>query len=86
MLIARQMSEELRKGVECYPVVTITGPRQSGKTTLARGMFPGHRYVNLEDPSSRRLAVEDPRGFLRDNPPPLIIDEVQRVPELLSYT
>ena len=68
-----------------FPSVTIVGPRQSGKTTLAQAVFPDYAYASLEDPDVRRHAIEDPRGFLVSYPAPLIIDEVQRVPELLSY-
>jgi hypothetical protein len=69
-----------------FPVAFLTGPRQSGKTTLARATFPDFAYVNLEDPERRREALEDPRGLLtRSEPEPgLILDEVQRAPELLS--
>ena len=68
-----------------YPVLTVTGPRQSGKTTLCRRVFPGKAYVSLENPDTRRLAIEDPRGFLGGFPDGAILDEVQRAPELLSY-
>ena len=68
-----------------YPVVTITGPRQSGKTTLCRQAFPRKVYVNLENPDTRRLATEDPRGFLAGLPDGAILDEIQRVPQLASY-
>ncbi|HPY89986.1 MAG TPA: ATP-binding protein, partial [Lentisphaeria bacterium] len=68
-----------------YPVVTITGPRQSGKTTLARATFPDLRYVSLESPDIRALAESDPRAFLQAYPAPVIFDEIQRVPQLLSY-
>lgn len=68
-----------------FPSVTIVGPRQSGKTTLAQSVFPDYAYASLEDPDVRRHAMVDPRGFLASYPSPLIIDEVQRVPELLSY-
>lgn len=68
-----------------YPVLTLTGPRQSGKTTLCRRVFPGKAYVSLENPDTRRLAIEDPRGFLDGYPDGAILDEVQRAPELLSY-
>ena len=68
------------------PVVTLTGPRQSGKTFLARATFPKHAYVSLEDPDERSLAAADPRGFLsRFTRQPVILDEVQRSPDLLSY-
>jgi predicted AAA+ superfamily ATPase len=68
-----------------YPVLTVTGPRQSGKTTLVRQVFRDHAYANLEVPDLRLLAARDPRSFFVAYPPPLIIDEFQRVPELLSY-
>src|SRR5690606_8567974 len=67
-----------------YPVVTVMGPRQSGKTTLVKSSFPDYSYCNLEDPETRSLAQTDPKEFLHRNATPLIIDEVQRVPEILS--
>ena len=68
-----------------YPIVTLTGPRQSGKSTLLRTSFPDYQYVSLEDLDMRLFATEDPRGFLTNYPDKTIIDEVQRVPELFSY-
>ena len=68
-----------------YPVVTICGPRQSGKTTLARHLFPTYDYVSMEDPGRRLQFENDPRGFLALHPAPCIIDEVQNTPSLLSY-
>jgi len=68
-----------------FPVVVLTGPRQSGKTTLARAAFPGHAYVSLEDPDVRERVAADPRGFLARHDGGLLVDEVQRVPALLSY-
>lgn len=68
-----------------YPVVTVTGPRQSGKTTLCRATFPEKPYVNLEAPDTREFARSDPRGFLAAYKNGAILDEIQRVPELLSY-
>lgn len=68
-----------------YPAVTITGPRQSGKTTLARMIFPDYEYVNLEQPEYRNLALEDPKTFFHRFSPPMIIDEIQNVPQLLSW-
>lgn len=68
-----------------YPVVTVTGPRQSGKTTLCRATFPEQPYVNLEAPDTREFARSDPRGFLEAHKNGAILDEIQRVPELLSY-
>jgi len=68
-----------------YPVVTITGPRQAGKTTLCRMAFPKMRYVSLEAPAEREFAMRDPRGFLGRFAAGVILDEVQRAPDLLSY-
>ena len=68
-----------------YPVLTLTGPRQSGKTTLCRTLFAGKPYVTLEDPDTRRFAEEDPRGFLRAYEGGAIVDEIQRAPQLPSY-
>ena len=68
-----------------YPAVTILGPRQSGKTTLSKMAFPDHDYCSLEDPDARREAKRDPRGLLSNYPDGVILDEIQRVPELLSY-
>lgn len=85
MLIPRRIQSELSLLSREYKVVTLTGPRQSGKTTLARAQFPDYHYVNLEDPESRALAERDAREFLRRYPVPVIIDEIQRFPQLLSY-
>ena len=68
-----------------YPVVTITGPRQSGKTTLVKMIFPHKAYVSLEDLDERQFATRDPRGFLNRFGDGAVIDEIQRVPDLLSY-
>ena len=68
-----------------YPFVTVTGPRQSGKTTLCRAAFPHLKYVNLEAPDEREFAQSDPRGFLSRLDEGAILDEIQRVPDLLSY-
>jgi len=85
MMIDRLIQKELEECAGEYPVVTVMGPRQSGKTTLARVTFPGYQYRLLESPDVRRIAAEDPRGFLADCGDGAVIDEVQRVPELLSY-
>ncbi|MDF1593607.1 MAG: AAA family ATPase, partial [Desulfobacterales bacterium] len=79
------MSEKIIALARQYPVVALTGPRQSGKTTLVREVFPNRAYVNLEDPDTREFAVSDPRRFLESHPEGAILDEVQRVPELFSY-
>jgi predicted AAA+ superfamily ATPase len=68
-----------------YPVITLTGPRQSGKSTLLKSAFPTYKYVSLEDPDVRLIAQSDPRGFLKTYNSKTIIDEVQNVPELFSY-
>jgi len=84
-MIRRLAETTLNKLAAGYPVITITGPRQSGKTTLARASFPGKDYVSLEDPDSREFAEEDPRGFLARFPDGAVLDEVQRCPELFSW-
>ena len=85
MFIKREIEKELLSLMEDYPVVTITGPRQSGKTTLAKTTFPGYNYCNLENPEIRQLAENDPNAFFASFSQPLIIDEIQRVPQLLSF-
>ena len=84
-MIARHLSKVLKAAAKHYPVVTVTGPRQSGKTTLVRAAFPRYRYVSLEDPEARAFATEDPRGFLDRFGGQAVLDEVQRVPDLFSY-
>ncbi len=81
----RLLKDYLIRDAGYYPVVTLTGPRQSGKTTLARDAFPAHRYLSLELLDQRRFAREDPRGFLDQLKGPAILDEIQHVPDLLSY-
>ncbi len=83
-MIPRRMEKSLRAAAALYPVVTLTGPRQSGKTTLAKAIFPNYAYANLEDPELRAMAQGDPKEFLRRFPEPVIVDEIQRVPDLLS--
>jgi len=83
--IERKIEGELWELVKMFPVITITGPRQSGKTTLAKHCFPDLPYINLEDPDQRLLAITDARKFLSRIPEGAIIDEVQHAPELLSY-
>jgi predicted AAA+ superfamily ATPase len=84
-IVKRTITPELESLAAQFPVITILGPRQSGKTTLARAVFPGHEYVNLESPPLRLAAQRDAVGFFKAHPPPVIIDEVQHVPELLSH-
>ena len=84
-MIIRNIAEELLRSAVEYPVVTILGPRQSGKTTLTRMVFPDKPYFSLEDPDVRIAAEADPRGFLSQVEGGGIIDEIQRLPTLLSY-
>ena len=84
-MIARTLTRSLRQAAKQYPVVTVTGPRQSGKTTLCRQVFPRKPYVSLEPLDIRRAVKDDPRGFLAEHPRGAVIDEIQHVPELLSY-
>ncbi len=83
--IHRIASAAARKRLAGFPILTITGPRQSGKTTLSRLLAPALPYFSLEDPDTRSLATEDPRAFLRQISDGAILDEVQRAPELFSY-
>ena len=84
-MIERTLQTKLLEFVKKYPIVTLTGPRQSGKSTLLRHSFPDYKYISLEDPDIRLFATDDPRGFLATYPDKTIIDEVQRVPALFSY-
>jgi len=82
----RILAKTIRKAAKTFPAIVVTGPRQSGKTTLLKMLFPKtHDFESLEDPDKRMRAKEDPRGFLNGFDEPLIIDEIQYVPELLSY-
>lgn len=85
MYIQRELEFELKKLFKEYPVITLTGPRQSGKTTTMRNIFPELKYVSLENPTQRDFAKLDPIKFLGNGEEPMIIDEIQRVPELVSY-
>ncbi len=84
-MIQRKLERKLKELSKKFPVISLTGPRQSGKTTLVRHVFSGHEYVSLEELDTRLFAQSDPRGFLKDHPKGMILDEVQRVPELFSY-
>jgi hypothetical protein len=84
-MIPRHLASVLARSAKEYPVVTMTGPRQSGKTTLARSVFEKFSYVSLENPDERDFALNDPRGFLDRFQRGVILDEVQRAPELFSY-
>ncbi|HLD13991.1 MAG TPA: AAA family ATPase, partial [Burkholderiales bacterium] len=84
-MIPRAATATLKKLATGYPVVAVTGPRQSGKTTLVRAAFPRRPYVSLEDMDERAFAAGDPRGFLDRFRGGAVIDEAQHVPELFSY-
>lgn len=84
-MIPRTLTKKLRAVSAQFPVVTVTGPRQSGKTTLVRNTFKRYAYVSLELPDQRAFALEDPRGFLAQFDGPVILDEAQRAPDLFSY-
>ena len=85
MILNRQIEGKLEAMREKFPVIVITGPRQSGKTTLVKKMFKDYPYVSLEDIDRRQYALEDPRGFLEDYRQQVIIDEIQNAPDLFSY-
>ena len=84
-MIHRDITKKLLDMVAKYPILTLTGPRQSGKSTLLRKVFPDYEYVSLEDPDMRMFAQEDPRQFLNNYSGKVFIDEVQRVPSIFSY-
>ncbi len=84
-MIERDITPELLRAASQAPAVTLTGPRQSGKTTLCRAVFPNHPYRTLEAPDVRAFALEDPRRFLAHLPNGAVLDEIQRAPDLLSY-
>lgn len=84
-MIERDSENSVRTLLRGFPIVTLTGPRQSGKTTLAKTIFYDRPYASLEDPDIRQTAMDDPRSFLERFPDGAVLDEVQRCPELLSY-
>lgn len=84
-MIRRDLASEVIRAATKVPAITLTGPRQSGKTTLCHALFPEHPYRSLEAPDDRAFARDDPRAFLAQFPDGAVIDEVQRVPGLLSY-
>jgi len=84
-MVPRTLQTKLLALARKFPVVTVTGPRQSGKTTLCRACFPDHRYISLEAPDVREYARRDPRALLAQAGDAAVFDEVQRIPELLSY-
>ena len=84
-MLKRAAAAALRRLARYYPLIALTGPRQSGKTTLARATFPRKPYVSLEDLDTREFAERDPRGFLAQFESGAVLDEAQRAPELFSY-
>jgi len=84
-VIERNIIKELLSQLKEYPIVTVLGPRQAGKTTLVRGVLSDYEYVNLENPETRQFAIDDPKAFLKQYKNKVIFDEVQRTPHLLSY-
>ena len=81
---ARNIEGVLNKMASWFPVLSVTGPRQSGKSTLVQKVFKDYEYINFEDPFYRQQAIDDPKGFLKNRAEYLIIDEAQLVPELFS--
>jgi len=84
-MIRREAEDTIRSLLRGFPIVTITGPRQSGKTTLAKAIFSNKPYASLEEPDVRLAARDDPRSFLERFPDGAVLDEVQRCPDILSY-
>lgn len=84
-MINRQLGSNILKSAAKMPIIAVTGPRQSGKSTLIQYLFPDHKYLNLEDIELRNFALSDPKGFLENAGQKAIIDEIQYAPELLSY-
>lgn len=84
-MIERTLASKVTSLAQKFQVITLTGPRQSGKTTLVRATFPDFPYVSLEEPDIRQIALTDPRGFLSNYPNGVILDEIQNTPELFSY-
>ena len=85
-MLPRTLEETLRKALKTFPAVLVTGPRQSGKTTLLSERFRAtHRFVSLENPDIRARVLEDPIGFLNEHSPPIVLDEIQYTPALLHY-
>src|SRR5690606_36360196 len=84
-LISRTLAAEISRRKDQFPILAVTGPRQSGKTTLLKSLFPEYTYVSLENPDNRSFAEDDPNGFLNEYAANTILDEVQRVPTLFSY-
>ena len=85
MFIPRHLVESINRLKTKFPILAVTGPRQSGKTTLLQHLFPDYQYVTLENPDIRERALTDPQGFLNTYSGRVILDEVQQTPQLFSY-
>src|SRR5512136_252340 len=83
-MVTRELRRPVRRLARSFPIVTVTGPRQSGKTTLCRAAFPDHAYVSLERPDLREHATRDPLDFVQRLGDSAVLDEVQRTPDILS--
>jgi predicted AAA+ superfamily ATPase len=84
-MISRTASSKLLQLASQFKAIAVIGPRQSGKTTMVKSLFPDKPYISLEDPDTRNYALQDPRGFLENYPRGAVLDEVQRTPDLFSY-
>ena len=84
-MIKRELITKLKASARKMPIISLIGPRQSGKTTLVRMAFPDKPYANLEEPDIREYAISDPRGFISDYPKGAILDEIQKAPKIFSY-
>lgn len=84
-MIDRKLKDSIKENIAYFPIVTVTGPRQSGKTTLIRTMFPDMPYYSLENPDTLAMAMNDPMAFLMQHSEGMVLDEVQNAPQLLSY-
>jgi predicted AAA+ superfamily ATPase len=84
-MIKRNLAESIKSVMKGFPVIAVTGPRQSGKTTLIRELFSDYAYFNLENPNTLMMIEADPLGFISDYPSHVVIDEIQKYPALLSY-
>ena len=83
--VSRELVAIVQKAARHFPAVVVTGPRRTGKTTLLRQLFSKTRHVLLEDPDIQGRIRSDPRTFLEEPRPPIVFDEIQNAPELLSY-
>ena len=83
--LRRRLEEPILQALKGFPAILITGPRQAGKSTLLTHLLKEYRYISFDDPLIRKAAANDPELFLTENPPPLVIDEVQYVPEIFSH-